>query len=174
MSHEQSLPVRRVAVRWPFRVLAALICATGVVAIGGTAYAIYDSRLVATDPMFVRLIVGIPGTLWVLRLAAHAALHGNVPSGEHPWWAIRVQTGDVRLLSSYIFRAFVRALTRWDRKHSVRFFPTIAFENSVVGGRSRLIAPLAAPAPVFSKRMPFAPSAAASVLMRRITASIFC
>lgn len=97
MSQEHTFPVSRVAIRWPFRVLAALICAAGLVSVAGTAISLwYDSRIIATDRLHVtlRLLVTLPGELWLLRLAAHAALHGNMRSlafDVHPWWPFASQ-----------------------------------------------------------------------------------
>lgn len=82
MNQTPALPTRRVAVRWPFRILAALICAAGVVVIGGTAIALWhDSPALATN----RLLVILPGTLWLLRVAAHAALHGTSVPNDSSW-----------------------------------------------------------------------------------------
>jgi len=106
MSQAQALPTRRVSVRWPFRILAALICAAGLVAIGGTAIALwYESRLVGTGRTLtaLRLLVALPGMLCLLRLAAHATLHGNSgqQSSRHPWWPFASE----RVLFAYLVLA---------------------------------------------------------------------
>jgi hypothetical protein len=109
MSNENTFPSKRVAVRGPFRVLAALICGVGLVGMSGMAYALWhDSRLVATDPQFVKALLGLPGMLFLVRLTAHCALHGTTPEGEHSLVAIRVGASADRIHRSHGFRGLVR------------------------------------------------------------------
>jgi len=91
MRQGHACPIRRVAVRWPFRVLAALICAAGVVAVGGIAYAVFfDSRFLGTERVLwaARLLLMLPGTLWLMRLAGHAApyRYSSEQSDQRHYW----------------------------------------------------------------------------------------
>jgi len=63
-------------VRVPFRLLAGFILLAGSVVVLGTAYEAWRRgiQLVPTN-----LIVGLPGTAWLMRLAFHAAVHGAAP-----------------------------------------------------------------------------------------------
>lgn len=103
MHNEHTYPVERVAVRGPFRVLAALIFAAGLLAIGGMAYGLWDGRLVTTDPVFVQMLVAVPGMLWLLRIAGHCARYGTVRQGEYPWWPFASQ----RVMNAYVVLAAV-------------------------------------------------------------------
>jgi hypothetical protein len=73
-------PVRP-SVRVPFRVLAALLCIAAVIAIVGTLFMMWRGARLLT----VGDVVALPGMVWLLRLAFHAAMNGKTPRGSD-WW----------------------------------------------------------------------------------------
>jgi hypothetical protein len=73
--------VPRVAVRWPFRFLAALIFLAGVVALFASALQIYSLGAPFLQP---HAIVALPGIAWLLRITWHAARDARSPAQE--WW----------------------------------------------------------------------------------------
>lgn len=78
-----------VTVRWPFRILAMLFCAAALAGLGGMAIALLlESRLGATDRVLatLRLLVMLPGILWLLRLFGHAARYANFRDYQNPYW----------------------------------------------------------------------------------------
>jgi hypothetical protein len=69
------------AVRWPFRVLAGLICVAALVGYAGTGLALWSGHRLVDPERFLLLL---PGVLWLFRLAAHAAMHG-LPVRQPSW-----------------------------------------------------------------------------------------
>lgn len=69
----------RVSVRWPFRVLAALVALVGVMAVIGAMVACWTQA-----PERWRWLAALPGMLWLIRTAWHAARHGR--SWPNPSW----------------------------------------------------------------------------------------
>jgi fatty acid desaturase len=83
-----TIPQKTHSVRAPFRLLAGFICIVGFVAVLGTAYVAWrrGSQLVPAD-----FIVWLPGMVWFMRLAFHAAVHGAAPKNEQwPFASSRV------------------------------------------------------------------------------------
>ncbi len=70
-------------VRAPFRVLAAVICVLGAVAVAGTAFIAYTRGI---DTVPVKFIAWLPGAVWFIRLAFHAAAHGQSFPGADSGW----------------------------------------------------------------------------------------
>jgi len=67
----------RVPVRWPFRILAALVVLAVAVATIGTL-SLGSSH---DAPSFKwQFLAGLPGMAWLARLAWHAAIHGKSPA----------------------------------------------------------------------------------------------
>ena len=70
----------RTPVRWPFRILAALVVLTGGMAIVGEVFA-GSSRQEFSK---WQLLASLPGMLWLVRLAWCAAIRGTSPA--NPSW----------------------------------------------------------------------------------------
>lgn len=69
------------SVRWPVRILAALIVLAGAVAIVGLVVAAWTQG----QPLAKwQLLAGLPGILWLVRLAWYAAIQGKSPM--RPAW----------------------------------------------------------------------------------------
>lgn len=68
------------SVRWPFRILAALIVLAGVAAVIGELFAGASRQ----EPSRWQLLASLPGILWLVRLAWWAAVRGKSP--PHPCW----------------------------------------------------------------------------------------
>lgn len=78
----ESLDVKpRVSVRWPYRILAALIVLAGAVAIVGPG--ILSRSQEPSLPKW-QLLAHLPGIAWLVRLAWYAATRGRVPA-PHYW-----------------------------------------------------------------------------------------
>lgn len=69
----------RAAVRWPFRILAALIVFAGLVAAAGEALA-WWSR--GADLPKWQMLFALPGIAWLVRLAWASAIRGRSPTFE--------------------------------------------------------------------------------------------
>jgi hypothetical protein len=79
------------SVRWPFRLLAGVICLAGSVAVLWTAYVAWRGGTQSVTP---DCIVWLPGIAWLMRLVLYAALYGAVPKDEHwPFASSRVANG---------------------------------------------------------------------------------
>lgn len=82
----------RASVRWPFRILAALVVLSGAVAIIGEILAGSAHQ----EPSRWQLLASLPGMLWLVRLAWCAAIQGKPP--VHPCWPFATE----RVLSCYM------------------------------------------------------------------------
>ena len=67
----------RLPVRWPFRAIAAVICIAGMAAVFGVLWSVWSHD--ATNRTLSGLI-GLPGTLMMVRVAYHAAVHRSAPA----------------------------------------------------------------------------------------------
>lgn len=71
----------KASVRWPVRILAALVVLAGALAIVGSVVAAWTQR----QPLAKwQLLAGLPGILWLVRLAWYAAIQGKSPT--RPTW----------------------------------------------------------------------------------------
>jgi fatty acid desaturase len=83
-----AIPQKPHSVRTPFRLLAGFICLAGSVAVLGTAYMAWRR---GTQLAPANSIIWLPGMVWFMRLAFHAAVHGTVPENENwPFASSRV------------------------------------------------------------------------------------
>jgi hypothetical protein len=73
-------PVRP-SVRMPFRVVAALACVAGGVAVVGTPFLIWRGTRVLT----VGDVAMLPLMTWFIRLTFHAAVQGKSPADGDCW-----------------------------------------------------------------------------------------
>ena len=67
-------------VRWPFRVLAALVVLAGTVAVLAAAWMIWR------DPwpeQGQEIVIFLPGIAWILNLSLSAEISGRSPEGLH-------------------------------------------------------------------------------------------
>ncbi|MBM7123068.1 hypothetical protein [Dyella kyungheensis] len=80
----------RKSVRWPFRILAALIVLASVVALAGTGIAIWTRE---QPSLQWQLFASLPGMLCFARFGWHAAVHGRSPASDYwPFASSRVFT----------------------------------------------------------------------------------
>ncbi|MEY2149339.1 hypothetical protein AB7849_00295 [Rhodanobacter sp. 115] len=70
----------RVAVRWPFRILAAIIVLAGLVAVVGATLAWWSHG--AGLPKW-RMLFALPGVAWLIRVAWTSAIRGRPPVSEY-------------------------------------------------------------------------------------------
>ena len=85
-----ALAQKRIAIRTPFRVLAALVWFFALVALLGLAYEAWKGD----QPLPVKTVVAVPGTLWLFRLVFHAAVYGKAPEDANwPFASSQVRTG---------------------------------------------------------------------------------
>lgn len=84
----------RKSVRWPFRILAALIVLASVVALAGTGIAVWTRD---QPSLQWQLLASLPGMLWFARFSWHAAVHGRSPATDH--WPF----ASSRVFSCYMF-----------------------------------------------------------------------
>ncbi len=82
----------KASVRWPLRIFAALIVLAGGAAIIGEVFTGSSHHA----PSRWQLLASLPGTLWLVRLAWHAAVRGMSPA--HPCWPFATD----RLLFCYM------------------------------------------------------------------------
>lgn len=92
MNTQSPATTPRIAVRWPFRVLAVLIILTGVVAIVGMALSGWHGAASARW----QFLASLPGFAWLLRLGWYAAVRGRPPAAEY--WPFASQ----RVLACYV------------------------------------------------------------------------
>ena len=92
----------RVAVRWPFRVLASLIVVAGLVVVVGEAFAWWSHR--ASFPKW-QMLFALPGIAWLVRVAWESAIHGRSPTSE--CWPFASQ----RILTAYFVVLLVASYT---------------------------------------------------------------
>lgn len=97
MSTQSPTTTPRVAVRWPFRVLAVLIILTGIAAVVGMALSGWQHGTVSARWQF---LANLPGFAWLFRLAWHAAIRGRPPAPEY--WPFASQ----RVLACYFVVLF--------------------------------------------------------------------
>jgi hypothetical protein len=91
-------------VRWPFRILAALIVLAGVVVLAGTGIAVWTRE---QPSLQWQLLASMPGMLWFVRLGWHAAIRGKSPATEHwPFASQRVLTCYMIVLMLMLFHPF--------------------------------------------------------------------
>lgn len=96
------LAQKRIAVRAPFRVLAALVWLCALVAFLGMAYVAWKGG----QSLPTKDVVVVPGMLWLFRLVFHAALDGKAPEDAHwPFASSQVATG--YLLCVMIFQGWI-------------------------------------------------------------------
>ena len=69
-----------IPVRWPFRILAALIVLAGVVAVIGTGVMGWSE---ADSSLKWQFLASLPGMAWFVRLAGYAAIRGKSPAAEY-------------------------------------------------------------------------------------------
>lgn len=72
----------KASVRWPFRILAALIVLAGGAAIIGEIIAGSSNQ----EPYRWKLLASLPGILWLVRLAWWATVRGKSPT--YPCWPL--------------------------------------------------------------------------------------
>lgn len=84
------LAQKRIAVRAPLRVLAALLWLFALVAFLGMAYVAWKGD----QSLPVKHVVMVPGMLWLSRLVFHAAVYGKAPEDANwPFASSQVATG---------------------------------------------------------------------------------
>lgn len=89
---------QRRAVRAPFRLLAAVICLAGAVALFGTGYLVWKGE----HALKVGDMVMLPGALWLFRLIFHAARRGDVPADAYwPFASPQVANGYFLFLMAF-------------------------------------------------------------------------
>lgn len=88
----------RVPVRWPFRLLAALVVVAGIVATVGTLLAGWHRGEAA---LRWQLLASLPGVAWLVRVAWYAAVRGRSPTPEY--WPFASQS----VFSFYVVVWFV-------------------------------------------------------------------
>lgn len=88
----------RVPVRWPFRVLAALVVVAGIVATFGSVLAGWHQGAATVR---WQLLASLPGFAWLVRLAWCAAIYGRSPTQEY--WPFASQ----RIFLFYVVLWFV-------------------------------------------------------------------
>ena len=89
------------SVRWPFRLLAALVVCAATVAILGTAWAEVSGQGFAQGGSSTAFLVGLPAIAWLLNLAWSAAVHGRSPSNGH--WPFASE----RVMMAYMLIVFI-------------------------------------------------------------------
>lgn len=67
-------------VRWPFRFLAALIFAVGLVGAVGGIWMFWHGTVPDRE---AQIFVGLPGFAWLMNLARRAAFDGRAPTDSH-------------------------------------------------------------------------------------------
>lgn len=70
----------RVAVRWPFRILAAIIVLAGIAAVVGAAFAWWSHG--AGVPKW-QFLFTLPGVAWLIRMAWESAIRGRPPASQY-------------------------------------------------------------------------------------------
>jgi hypothetical protein len=91
----------RVAVRWPFRILAVIIVLAGLVAVAGAVFAWWSYG--AGLPKW-QFLFSLPGIAWLIRVAWESAIRGRSPASQYwPFASQKVFTvyAIVFLLASY-------------------------------------------------------------------------
>ena len=84
---EKNTQYVRLSVRWPFRMLAALIVAAGAATLTGTGMSVWSQGLASTK---WQILVSLPGMAWLVRLA-YAAVRGRLSApGYWPFASQRV------------------------------------------------------------------------------------
>jgi len=85
------------SIRWPFRVLAALVVLAGAVAVLAATWMIWR------DPWSEQgeeLVIFLPGIAWILNLSLSAAISGRSPEDLH--WPFATE----RVFGIYVIVAF--------------------------------------------------------------------
>jgi hypothetical protein len=98
-SHQ--IPVR-IAVRWPFRILAALVVLAGLAAIVGGAIAWWSHGAIL--PKW-QMLFALPGLAWLIRVAWESAIRGRPPASE--CWPFASQ----RVFTVYVIALLVASYT---------------------------------------------------------------
>lgn len=81
------------SVRWPLRLLAALIVVVGGVAVLASAWAAFSGRELPGHGAGAGLLASLPGAAWLLNIAWSAAVRGRAPENAHwPFASDRVMT----------------------------------------------------------------------------------
>lgn len=70
----------RIPIRWPFRLLAAVVVLAGVAATAGMTLAAWHQ---GTGFTHWQLLASLPGLVWFGRLCWYAAARGQVPVQEY-------------------------------------------------------------------------------------------
>ena len=76
----------RVPVRWPFRLLAAVVVVAGIVATIGLVLSGWHQGAVTMRWQF---LASLPGVAWFVRLCWYAAIRGR--SSGQEWWPFASQ-----------------------------------------------------------------------------------
>lgn len=70
----------RVAVRWPFRILAAIILLAGLAAVAGAAL-VWRPR--GAGLYRWQFLFSLPGIAWLIRVTWASAIHGRSPASQY-------------------------------------------------------------------------------------------
>lgn len=92
-------------VRWPFRILAALIVLVCAVVLAGIGFATWTHE----QPLLQwQWLASLPGMLWFARVSWHAAVRGRSPATDHwPFASQRVFNCYMIVWMIMIFHSFV-------------------------------------------------------------------